>query len=89
MDEEEIGNDLEVVDFTRGLTESQKTRITPVATIAATKILAAYQAFAEVGAANPDMSTPTLSPCTIFEHRDFDGEMPPFLVLFSHRKISV
>jgi hypothetical protein len=81
MDDAAIDNDLRVVDFTRGLSGSQKERIVPVEEISSELVVEAARAFKAQnvvegeegveGKGEDDDHAP--SPCTVYEHKDFPG----------------
>jgi alkylated DNA repair protein alkB homolog 1 len=80
MDDIAIDTDLNVVDFTRGLSGSQKERIVPVEEISSELITSAMKAFKaqnrveseEVKDGDED-ENPVPKPCTVYEHKDFPG----------------
>ena len=75
MDDAAVGEDHEVVDFSRGLTEAQKKRIVPVDTVPSELIESASKAFNEQ-TANEEIrnSERRPDPCTVYSHKDFDGQ---------------
>jgi alkylated DNA repair protein alkB family protein 1 len=77
MSDAAVDDDPEVVDFTRGLTESQKKRIIPIDIIPSDLIREAQKSFGEQGEGellrNSEAFT-TPEPCTIYEHQDFPGK---------------
>jgi alkylated DNA repair protein alkB family protein 1 len=80
MDDAAIDNDLYVVDFTRGLSESQKERIVPVEEISSELITSAMKAFKAQNRADGEEvrggdEDPVPSPCTVYEHMDFPGTL--------------
>jgi alkylated DNA repair protein alkB family protein 1 len=84
MDDAAIDNDLNVVDFTRGLSESQKERIVSVEEISSELITSATKAFKaqnradgeEVKGGDKD-ENPVPKPCTVYEDMDFPGTLSP------------
>ena len=82
MDDAAIDNDLDVVDFTRGLSESQKEGIVPVEEISSELITSAMKAFKALNQADGEEvwggdDDPVPSPCTVYEHKDFPGTLSP------------
>ncbi|PBP15576.1 Clavaminate synthase-like protein [Diplocarpon rosae] len=74
MDDAAVDQDLDVVDFERGLTDAQREKLCPVDSVPSELIASARAAFTSSGQHTMDetlMSDPT--PCTIYEHRDFPG----------------
>ena len=84
MDDATIDKDLEVVDFSRGLTPSQKEKIVPVDYVSSEVIAAAQKTFKSYGQTpNADTTEPEAlaDACTIYEHKDFDGALvDPYVV---------
>lgn len=77
MNGSDIDNDLEVVDFRRGLSEAQKAKIVPVTVVPSETIAAAGMAFKHWGKdvdGEPQGLLDTPSPCTVYEHTEFNGE---------------
>jgi alkylated DNA repair protein alkB family protein 1 len=82
MDDVAIDSDLAVVDFTRGLSGSQKERIVPVGEISSELIISAMRAFKaqnraageEVKVGDEDENLDP-NPCTVYEHTDFPGKL--------------
>ena len=76
LDDAAVDGDLEVVDFRRGLTPDQKKRIVEVGTVSSEVISTAQSSFRarsqEYGGDTSD-SASIPKPCTIYEHKDFDG----------------
>jgi alkylated DNA repair protein alkB homolog 1 len=76
MDDAAVDEDLYVVDFNRGLTEAQKDRIVAVDTVpsdlidSARKVFENYDRISNVHSPNSETMP---SPCTVYEHNDFDG----------------
>lgn len=73
----EIDKDLEIVDFRRGLSDTQKAKIVPVATITSETIAAAGMAFigyAQNAGVEPRGPLNGPSPCTVYEHSEFNGQ---------------
>ena len=77
MSDAAVDEDLEVVDFKRGLTDVQKERIVPVDIVKSDMIVSAQKAFrASSGKGEEDdvaLETEP-EPCTIYEHQDFPGQ---------------
>ena len=74
MEEEALLSDLEIVDFQRGLSNTQKKSIKPVAVVSSEMIEAAQDAFKAEW--TQDCSETAITPpdlCTIYEHVDFPG----------------
>jgi alkylated DNA repair protein alkB family protein 1 len=77
MSDVDIDQDLEIVDFRRGLSEVQKERIVPVGTVSSECIRKAVDAFKEGyenGDCGEEESSALPNACTIYEHKDFDGQ---------------
>lgn len=75
MSDAEVSKDLSVVDFRRGLTETQKEGIIPVDTISAEVITEAQREFQESGE-DLCVSVDTgveVKACTVYEHTSFPG----------------
>lgn len=76
MDDASVDNDLEIVDFRRGLTPTQKERIVPVDTVSSELIDAARKTF-RCSAQETDGTIEALQAmpdaCTVYEYKDFDG----------------
>ena len=80
MDDAAVDADLEIVDFKRGLTETQKEKLVPVDTVPSVLIDSARKAFKYYGQAESDeVSRSGTMPdaCTVYEHKDFDGLRKP------------
>jgi alkylated DNA repair protein alkB family protein 1 len=76
MDDATVDSDLDIVDFRRGFTPSQKEKIVPVATVPSELINSAREAFIYYGQnANGEVEHSEMMPdaCTVYEHKDFDG----------------
>jgi hypothetical protein len=85
MVDPEVDEDLEVVDFRRGLTEAQKESIVAVDTVPSSLIDSARKAFEDYGQAENGQSQNSETmpePCTTYEHKDFDGQKEPPLTMF-------
>jgi alkylated DNA repair protein alkB family protein 1 len=80
MEDAELDQDLEIVDFTRGLTDAQKERIVPVGTVTSSTIAAAQEAFVKFGSESANGRETKPRPCalpeecTVYEHKNFDGQ---------------
>ena len=77
MDDSAVDDNLEVVDFRRGLTGAQKEKIVTVGTVPSQLIGSAQKAFKGDGQddhGNARASDFVPEPCTIYEHKDFDGK---------------
>lgn len=77
MDDAAVDQDLDVVDFTRGLTDAQKEKLVPVETVPCELIEAARKAYKNYGKSESEGivdSDPLPTPCTVYEHKDFPGE---------------
>jgi alkylated DNA repair protein alkB family protein 1 len=77
MSDVDIDQDLEIVDFRRGLSGEQKDRIVPVGTVSSECIRKAVDAFKdgyEDGESGEEESSALPNACTIYEHKDFDGQ---------------
>jgi alkylated DNA repair protein alkB homolog 1 len=85
MNDSKIVEDLEIVDFRRGLSEAQRAKIVPVATIPSQTIAAAAMAF-KSHPRNLDKKPRELlnvpKHCTVYEYRGFNGKFSP-----SHRSM--
>lgn len=76
MDDAAVDQDLDIVDFSRGLTDAQKEKIVAVDSVSSELIASAHKAFKDYGkeAADDAEDAGTLpTPCTIYEHKDFPG----------------
>jgi len=80
MDDDALRVDIEIVDFHRGLSDAQKSKIVPVAKVSSELIKLAQKAFvSEDGIDQCEGVLPTAKAsgedgCTIYEHKDFDGK---------------
>ncbi len=77
-----MNNDLDVLDFKRGLTPAQKEKLFAVDTVSFELIDSACKAFkgdATDEAAHDEDSTSSPEPCIIYEHKDFPGMTSPDL----------
>ncbi|CAG8957694.1 hypothetical protein HYFRA_00000029 [Hymenoscyphus fraxineus] len=75
MSDSDVSNDVSIVDFKRGLTDTQKEVIVPVNTISAEVIGEAQRVFRESGkdlCVSGDMGV-EVEACTIYEHTSFPG----------------
>ena len=73
VEDSALDQDLDVVDFRRGLTNAQKERIVPVASVPSELIDAAQKAFkAEDKDGKPEVGN-VPEACTSYEHKDFTG----------------
>jgi hypothetical protein len=80
MDDSAIDNDLDIVDFRRGLSDAQKAKLVPVATVPSETIAAAGRAFKLCDEkVRPESGGLIDVPkdCTIYEHKEFDGLYNP------------
>lgn len=72
-----VDNDLDIIDFRRGLSDVQKLKLVPVGTVSTEAIAAAATAFKHHGQ-NAEKELQELidvpAPCTIYEHKEFDGK---------------
>lgn len=77
MNSSDIDNDLDIVDFERGLSVIQEAKIVPVATVLSETIMSACVAF-QCHDQNADVEPrglPNLpNPCTVYEHKEFNGQ---------------
>lgn len=82
MTDPAVDDDLEVVDFKRGLTDAQKQRIVPVDTISSDLIDEARKSFEKGHTGTNKLPQVKTKPeaCTVFEHQDFPGNSPPSLL---------
>ena len=101
MKDEAVDDDLDIVDFRRGLTTTQKEKLVPIASVPNETISEARKVFKQqagprLGSIADSEETPA---CTVYEHKDFDGLrlypnlLPPecqFLMLSAllHRDLS-
>lgn len=70
MSDAAVSDDLEIVDFSRGLTPEQKEKMSPVGTVPSELIAKAQKDFA---GAEYDPGHPEA--CTIYEHSGFPGTL--------------
>jgi len=70
MDDAAVSADLEIIDFTRGLTEEQDRKLVPVDTIPSELITVALKAFK---VEREEKSAGIPEACTVYEHYDFPG----------------
>jgi alkylated DNA repair protein alkB family protein 1 len=80
MEDVAIDTDLNVVDFTRGLSVNQKERIVPVEEISSELIVSAMKAFKAQNRADGEEAKGgdenfAANPCTVYEHKDFPGTL--------------
>ncbi|OWP00695.1 hypothetical protein B2J93_1080 [Marssonina coronariae] len=74
MDDAAVDQDLDIVDFERGLTEAQKEKLSRVGIVPSEVISSARAAFKPSGQESEDRTLECDSaPGTIYEHRDFPG----------------
>ncbi|KAH8816915.1 hypothetical protein F5884DRAFT_777894 [Xylogone sp. PMI_703] len=76
MSDEEIDADPEIIDFSRGLSPSQKEKLRPVRTVSKEAIAVAQKAFKFHGREAKEMSEDEINQirdCTVYEHVDFHG----------------
>lgn len=76
MSDAAVDQDLDVVDFRRGLTDVQKQRIVPVDAVKSDLIASAQKAFRTAGGKRAEDGVEVeIEPeaCTIYEHQDFPG----------------
>jgi alkylated DNA repair protein alkB family protein 1 len=77
MSDAAVDQDLEVVDFKRGLTDVQKDRIDPVDMVKSELIASAQEAF-RISSGKGEEDEVGLEtepePCTVYEHQDFPGQ---------------
>ncbi|KAF4629995.1 hypothetical protein G7Y89_g8145 [Cudoniella acicularis] len=75
MSDAAVDEDLEVVDFKRGLTDTQKERIIPVDAVSSDLIAVAQSAFrnCDGGYVNGPEKDIKPNPCTVYEHQAFPG----------------
>ncbi|KAN0089145.1 hypothetical protein V8E51_019405 [Hyaloscypha variabilis] len=76
MEDKAVNNDLDVLDFNRGLTPAQKEKLVAVDTVPSELIDSACKAFkgdATDEAAHDEDSSSSPEPCIIYEHKDFPG----------------
>jgi len=76
MSDAAVDEDLDVVDFSRGLTAAQTEKIFPVDTVPSELIKDAWDTFKRSEQHTHEEATDPLdmpTPCTIYEHKDFPG----------------
>jgi alkylated DNA repair protein alkB family protein 1 len=76
MNGSDIDKDVEIIDFKRGLSDSQKARFIVVDTIPSETVAAAGMTFKSHGqdmGREPQQLVEVPSPCTIYEHKEFNG----------------
>lgn len=76
MEDADLDEDLEIVDFRRGLSDVQKEKIVPVGIVSSSTIAAAQQVFRGSdpngqGANGLPANMPEA--CMVYEHKEFDG----------------
>jgi alkylated DNA repair protein alkB family protein 1 len=74
---EDLANDLEVVDFGRGLSEEQKKVLLPVGKISAEAIGKACTAFRDFGkdaVSSEDKPAVVATEAIVYEHQEFPGK---------------
>lgn len=77
MNDADVDNDVDIVDFKRGLSDVQKAKLVPVATVPSETIAAAGMAFKRSGQMENSDSKGLLdvpNPCTVYEHKEFNGQ---------------
>jgi alkylated DNA repair protein alkB family protein 1 len=77
MNDSDIDNDVDIVDFKRGLSDVQKAKIVPVATVPSETIAAAGMTFKYSGQkvdSDPEELLDAPNPCTVYEHKEFNGK---------------
>ena len=80
LDDLAVDEDLQVLDFRRGLTSAQKEKLVAVGTIPSESIESARKAFNydHKGDLSERADTePSPAPCTVYEHKDFPGTTSP------------
>lgn len=83
MEDEAVDQDLEILDFSRSLTDAQREKLVAVDTVPSELIESARNAFkaCEKEEGSHNLEVPLPEACTIYEHKDFPGETrTPFLV---------
>ncbi len=76
MDDTAVDLDLDVVDFTRGLTDAQMEKLVPVGSVPSGLIETAQKAYRRHGKNDSEdipRSGPLPTSCTVYEHTDFPG----------------
>ena len=77
LDDAAVDQDLDVVDFTRGLTDEQKEKLVKIDVVPSELIEAARKAYKTYGKTDLD-TVPSVealaAPCTVYEHKDFPGK---------------
>lgn len=80
MEDAELDLDLEIIDFKRGLSEVQREKLVPVGTVSSSTIAAAQEKFRNYGSQQVDgvnkqsRTGAVVEECTVYEHKDFDGQ---------------
>jgi alkylated DNA repair protein alkB family protein 1 len=78
MSDAAVDDDVQVVDFKRGLTDAQKERIILIDTLPSDVIAKAQKAFGGMGEKDLFRDGETFespAPCTVYEHQDFPGNL--------------
>lgn len=81
MSDAAVDQDLEVVDFRRGLSDVQKEIIVPADTVPAELIEEARKVFksGQSGAEHESEDVQLPEACTIYEHKDFPGKISSYV----------
>ncbi|KAL3419186.1 alkylated DNA repair protein AlkB [Phlyctema vagabunda] len=73
MDDKDVENDLEVLDFNRGLSDEQREKLVEVGIVKSEIIAEAQAAFKEVGDEEVAETADPVPSCIVYEHKDFPG----------------
>lgn len=77
MEDKAVDQDLDVLDFARGLAEAQTKKLVAIDTVSSELIDSAWKAFKNDGerivVADEEESASLPEHCTIYEHKDFPG----------------
>lgn len=76
MEDRAVDQDLDILDFSRGLTDAQKAKLVPIHTVPSELIESAWKDFEDAGkhgASTGQGSSNLPSSCTVYEHKDFPG----------------
>ena len=91
MDDASVENDADIVDFRRGLTPVQKEKIVLVDSVSSELIDSARLAFVHSGEdlnREINVSERKPDPCSVYEHKDFDGQIQGFHCVQTNPKTS-
>jgi len=74
VEDSALDQDIDVVDFRRGLTEAQKEKIVPVASVPSELINVAQKVFIAEHQGREPKARNVPEACTVYEHKDFTGQ---------------